>query len=60
MDQVQKFHVEIVVTKFGKPVARLAPVEKKAKTGLFGFLRDQITIKGNLIAPVGERWNAEA
>ena len=34
MDQVKNYHEEIIITKHGKPVAKLVPVEEKSKTGV--------------------------
>ena len=57
MDEVEKTHREIVITKFGKPVAKLVPIDKKKKPP-FGFLKDSVQIKGDIIGPTGEKWNA--
>ncbi len=59
MDQVRDFHEEIVITKYGKPVAKLVPVEEEPKRQFFGFLKDSVLIKGNIVAFTGEKWNAE-
>ncbi len=57
MDEVNEFHEEVVITKHGKPVAKLIPVGKEAKP-LFGFLKDSIVIKGDIVGPIGVQWNA--
>ncbi len=59
MDHVQQTHGTIVITKFGKPVAKLVPVEAEPKKAIFGFLKDSVVIKGNIIAPLGEKWHAD-
>lgn len=59
MDEVQQSHEEIVITKFGKPVAKLVPIDDKEEKSLFGFLKGTVTIKGNLVAPTGEKWLAD-
>ena len=59
MDQVRETHESIVITKFGKPVAKLVPVEEKSRESLFGFLRDSAMIKSDLTASTGERWDAD-
>ncbi len=58
MDQVQQTHETIVITKFGKPVAKLVPAEEESQKPLFGFLRDSVVIKGDIVAPTGEKWHA--
>jgi len=46
----------IVITKHGKPVARLLPAER-ASADLIGALRGRIRIKGD-IESTGVKWNA--
>lgn len=60
MEQVRQTHEEIVITKFGKPVAKLIPVEAQKKESPFGFLKDSVRIKGDIVAPTGESWSADA
>lgn len=59
MDDVQKSHEEMVITKFGKPVAKLVPIEKKPQRSLFGFLGGEIVIAGDIVGPIGESWQAD-
>lgn len=59
LDDVQRKREEIVVTKRGKPVARLVPIEEKKKRDTFGYMKGTITILGDIIAPSGEIWDAE-
>ena len=51
MDEVQKKRVSVVITKRGKPVAKLVPVNEK-KDEIFGFLKGKGTIVGDIVAPV--------
>jgi prevent-host-death family protein len=48
----------IVITKRGKPVARLLPIEDNC-AALIGSLRDKITIHGDILS-TGVKWNAES
>jgi prevent-host-death family protein len=50
MDEVQAKRVTVVITKHGKPVAKLVPVETKSDD-LFGFLRGKVTIVGDIVSP---------
>ena len=59
MDHVRETHEPVVITKFGKPVAKLVPVEEKGREPLFGILRDAAMVKGDIVAPAGEKWDAE-
>lgn len=51
MDEVQKKRVSLVITKRGKPVAKLAPVNEK-RDEIFGFLKGKGAIVGDTVAPV--------
>ena len=48
----------ILITKHGKPVAKLMPVHT-ASADLIGSFKGQIKIKGN-ISTTGIKWNAES
>jgi len=54
MDEVQAKHETVVITKHGKPVAKLVPVEAQ-EDDIFGFLRGKVTIAGDVISPVLSR-----
>ena len=47
----------IVITKHGKPVAKLVRIESSS-SNLIGALKGKIKIKGNLFS-TGQRWNAQ-
>jgi antitoxin (DNA-binding transcriptional repressor) of toxin-antitoxin stability system len=48
----------IVITKHGKPVAKLVPVETE-NGNLIGSFKGKIKIKGNILT-TGIKWNAES
>ncbi len=48
----------LIVTKHGKPVARVLPYPEQ-DADLIGSLRDKVKIKGD-ISTTGIRWNANA
>ena len=48
----------LVVTKHGKPVARVIPYDQPC-VNLIGSLRHKIKIRGNIFS-TGLRWNADA
>ena len=58
MDEIAESGEEIVITKRGKPVARLAPCEGKPRT-LFGA-GGEVAIHGDIIEPIGVEWEAES
>jgi prevent-host-death family protein len=55
LDEVQTSGQEIVVTKYGKPVAKVVPVDED-KEGLerFNKARESIKIKGDIVSPLGK------
>ena len=57
MDEVAESGEEIIITKHGKPVAKLAPCESKPRT-LFGA-GGEIAMHDDLIEPVDVEWEAE-
>jgi prevent-host-death family protein len=48
----------IVITKHGRPVAKLVPVDAEPRT-LIGSLKGKLRLKGNLLS-TGVRWNAQS
>jgi prevent-host-death family protein len=59
MDEVYLTHETVTITKRGKPVAKLVPVEEEPPAPLFGMLKGHVQIKGDIIAPTGEVWDAD-
>jgi len=51
MDEVARQRRPITITKRGKPVAKLVPVETES-TGLFGRMAGSIKICGDIINPI--------
>jgi len=59
MDTVNTYHHEVIVTKYGKPVAKLVPVSDKKNQEIFGFMKDSVTINNDITRPIQEKWNAD-
>ena len=57
MDDVNEKHISVTITKHGKPIARLVPIEE-TPVDFFGCLKDTATITGDIISPVDEEWEA--
>lgn len=55
MDEVATRHIEVVVTKRGKPVAKLAPVQVEPPNPI-GFLRGTVLWHGDIVSPDFEAW----
>jgi prevent-host-death family protein len=56
LDQVAEERQELVITKHGRAVAKLVPME--AKIELFGALRGSGKIVGDIISPLENEWEA--
>lgn len=55
MDRVRERGEEYVITKHGKPVAKLVPVADEAQVpSLFGCMKGTVIQYGDIISPVGE------
>lgn len=52
LDRVAQTGEELVVTKRGKPVARVVPVEPPPG------LRGSVVWEGDLLSPIGQEWTA--
>lgn len=50
MDEVQAKRQAVVITKRGKAVAKLVPVDEE-KDDIFGFFKGRIKIMGDVVAP---------
>ena len=59
MDKVKESHEEIIITKHGKPVARLLPLEEKPEKPLYGYLSGSVIILGDIINSLEVEWDAE-
>lgn len=61
LDRVGQAHEEVVITRYGKPVAKLVPYEAvEGAQGIFGSLAGTVTVHDDIIAPTGEVWEADA
>jgi prevent-host-death family protein len=50
MDEVKAKRVTVVITKHGKPVAKLVPVSDE-KDDIYGFLASKVKIIGDVVSP---------
>lgn len=58
MDEVSSKHISITITKHGKPVAKLVPIDQ-TPSPLFGCMKGTATILGDVVAPLDVTWEAE-
>jgi prevent-host-death family protein len=59
LDQVNRSHQVITITKSGKPVARLVPLAVEKPRKLFGCFAGHVVEEGDIVSPTGENWKAE-
>ena len=57
MDKVKESHAEYIVTKRGRPVAMLVPVNSVPPSPL-GFLRGTVLDAGDIVKPDRAAWTA--
>jgi len=51
MEEVRKYRVPVLITKKGRPVAKLVPADPPS-TDVFGCMADTVRIVGDVEAPV--------
>lgn len=61
MDEVQKTGTAVIITKRGKPVARLVPdvQEEKPFRSLYGLTKGSMKILGDIVSPLPNEWEAD-
>jgi prevent-host-death family protein len=60
VELVSREREEIIVTRYGRPVMRLVPIEGEGgASSLFGHLAGTVTERGDILAPVDEIWAAD-
>ncbi len=59
LNEINHKRTELVITKHGKPVAKLVPVET-TPTSLYGCLKDTVVIRGDIVSSAGESWDVES
>lgn len=51
MDEVQAKKESVIITKRGRPVAKLVPVTEEGEDDIFGFFKGKIEITGDVVSP---------
>lgn len=59
LDQVAQTHASITLTKHGRPVAKLVPVDD-AEQMIFGRLAGTVQVLGDIVNPLNETWEVDA
>ncbi|NOX75501.1 MAG: type II toxin-antitoxin system prevent-host-death family antitoxin [Gammaproteobacteria bacterium] len=58
VDEVARTREPIIVTKHGKPVAKVVPIEAEKPLSSFGYMAGTLKITGDIISPIDEEWSA--
>ena len=56
LDRVNHTGETVVVTKWGKPVAKVVPVDRPTA----GDLRGSVTFRGDVVGPIFDAWDLDA
>ena len=56
LDDVSDNRRSLLITKHGKPVAKVMPVDKKPRK-LFGCMKDSVIINGDIVSSHSQLWN---
>lgn len=51
MDEVSRSGEPVLITKHGKPVAKLVPAERQSED-VFGYMAGKVKIVGDIVGPV--------
>jgi len=58
MDEVNTTHQPVIITKFGKPIAQLVPLNNEP-VDCFGCLSDSVVQEGDLVSPIEVVWDVQ-
>ena len=58
LDGVARKKQAVVITRHGRAIARLIPIEEEEPASVFGCTRGSITVIGDIITPIEVEWDA--
>ncbi len=59
IDEVAATRKPLIITKRGKPLAKLVPIQDEAPAGLFGYMKGTVQILGDIVNVPHDAWAAE-
>jgi prevent-host-death family protein len=59
MDEVAQTGRDVIITKRGRPVARLVPIANAEPAGLYGCMRATVLVTADIVAPLEDPWEAD-
>lgn len=58
VETVRRKRSSVVISKHGKPVARIVPIDSEAAPSLYGSMKGTVRILGDIISPIAVEWDA--
>ena len=58
LDQVNTRRKPVTITKRGRPVARLVPIDEPSPVSIFGCMKGTFKITGDIVGPEPDAWEA--
>lgn len=60
-DQAQKDGNPVIITRKGKPIAKILPLDSEIEKDecFFDSLKDSVAIKGDIVSSIDVKWNAQ-
>lgn len=58
IDQVASDREPLIITKHGKPVAQLVPLQEDKPASFVGCMRGTVSWMGDIISPIDVEWEA--
>jgi prevent-host-death family protein len=59
LDEVRIQRKQVTILKWGKPVAKLVPVQERSAS-FIGSMKGSMEIVGDIVAPIDVKWEADA
>lgn len=54
IDEVAATHEPLIISKRGKPLVKLVPIENEVPASMFGYMKGSITLHDDIVAPLDE------
>lgn len=59
IDQVQQSGEPLIVTKRGKPIVKIIPIQDPNEGAYFGCMKETLSIAGDIMQPIDEAWDLD-